>query len=73
MGEYVVHTTHGVGKCLAIEKMEVGGAVHDYVVIGYAEGDKLYLPVENLDSLSRYSYSGAEPKLNRLGGGQFAA
>lgn len=72
VGEYVVHTTHGVGKCLAIEKMEVGGAVHDYVVIGYAEGDKLYLPVENLDSLSRYSYSGAEPKLNRLGGGQFA-
>lgn len=72
VGEYVVHHTHGVGKCLSIEKSDFGGAVHDYVVIGYAEGDKLYLPVENLDSLSKYSYAGAEPKLNRLGGGQFA-
>ncbi len=72
VGDYVVHTAHGIGKCLAIEKLDFGGAVHDYVIIGYAEGDKLYLPVENLDSLSRYSYAGVEPKLNRLGGGQFA-
>ena len=72
VGEFVVHNTHGVGKCLAIEKLDFSGAVHDYVIVGYADGDKLYLPVENLDSLSKYSYSGAEPKLNRLGGGQFA-
>ena len=72
VGDYVVHSTHGVGKCLAIEKLDFSGSVHDYVIIGYDGGDKLYLPVENLDSLSRYSYSGAEPKLNRLGGGQFA-
>lgn len=72
VGEYVVHNTHGVGKCLAIERLDFSGAAHDYVIIGYAEGDKLYLPVENLDSLSRYSYAGAEPRLNRLGGGQFA-
>lgn len=72
VGEYVVHNTHGIGKCLAIEKLDFGGAMHDYVIIGYAEEDKLYLPVENLDSLSKYSYSGAEPKLNKLGGGQFA-
>lgn len=72
VGEFVVHNTHGVGKCLAIEKLDFSGASHDYVIVGYADGDKLYLPVENLDSLSKYSYSGAEPKLNRLGGGQFA-
>lgn len=72
VGEYVVHDTHGVGKCLAIERLDFSGAAHDYVIIGYAEGDKLYLPVENLDSLSRYSYAGAEPRLSRLGGGQFA-
>ncbi len=72
VGDYVVHSTHGVGKCLAIERLDFSGAAHDYVIIGYAEGDKLYLPVENLDSLSRYSYAGAEPRLNRLGGGQFA-
>lgn len=72
VGDYVVHSTHGVGKCLAIEKLDFSGSVHDYVIIGYDGGDKLYLPVENLDSLSRFSYSGAEPKLNRLGGGQFA-
>ena len=72
VGDYVVHSTHGVGKCLAIERLDFSGATHDYVIIGYAEGDKLYLPVENLDSLSRYSYAGAEPRLNRLGGGQFA-
>ena len=72
VGDYVVHSTHGVGKCLAIEKSDFSGSMHDYVIIGYDGGDKLYLPVENLDSLSRFSYSGAEPKLNRLGGGQFA-
>ena len=67
-----MHSTHGVGRCLAIEKLDFSGAMHDYVIIGYAGGDKLYLPVENLGSLSRYSYSGEEPKLSRLGGGQFA-
>ncbi len=72
VGDYVVHNTHGVGKCISVEKLDFGGAAHDYVIIAYAEGDKLYLPVENLDSLSRYSYSGSEPKLNKLGGGQFA-
>lgn len=72
VGDYVVHSTHGVGRCLAIEKLDFSGAMHDYVIIGYAGGDKLYLPVENLGSLSRYSYSGEEPKLSRLGGGQFA-
>ncbi|MBQ7227531.1 MAG: DEAD/DEAH box helicase [Clostridia bacterium] len=72
VGDYVVHFTHGVGKCLAIEKLDFSGAEHDYVVIGYAEGDKLYLPVENLESLSKYSYAETAPKLNRLGGGQFA-
>ncbi|MBR6789108.1 MAG: transcription-repair coupling factor [Clostridia bacterium] len=72
VGDYVVHFTHGIGKCLSIEKLDFSGAMHDYVVIGYADGDKLYLPVENLDSLSKYIQSSDEPKLSKLGGGQFA-
>ena len=71
VGDYVVHQTHGIGKCLSVETLNLSGVQHDYVVVGYSGGDILYLPVENLDSLSKYSFTGNEPKLGSLGSGAF--
>jgi transcription-repair coupling factor (superfamily II helicase) len=71
VGEYVVHETHGIGKCEGITKMNVMGANRDYLVISYADDAKLYVPMENMDSLSRYIASGASPKLSKIGGADF--
>jgi len=70
IGEYVVHDVHGVGMCEGVKKVTVGTVTRDYVVVGYAGGDKLYVPVENLDSLTRY-VSGGAPRLNKMGGAEF--
>lgn len=70
IGEYVVHDVHGVGMCEGVKKVTVGTVTRDYVVVGYAGGDKLYVPVENLDSLTRY-VSGGTPRLNKMGGAEF--
>lgn len=71
VGEYVVHDTHGIGKCLGLTKMNVMGANRDYLVIEYANANKLYVPIENMDVLSRYISSGGEPKLSKIGGVEF--
>ncbi len=71
VGEYVVHDTHGIGKCEGITNRNVMGANRDYLVISYAGGDKLYVPIENMDALSRYISSGAPPKLSKIGGAEF--
>ena len=70
-GEYVVHDVHGIGVCEGVKKVDVGGAVRDYVVVGYAGGAKLYVPVESMDRLSRY-VSGETPRLSKMGGAEFA-
>ena len=72
VGEYVVHTTHGIGKCVALTKMNLNGTEKDYFVIEYAGGDKLYLPSEQADLISAYMGGDAEPKLHKIGGEQFA-
>lgn len=71
-GDYVVHDIHGVGRMEGIVELSVGGARHDYALVSYAGKDKLYVPVENMDSLARYASTGGEPQLNRMGGGEFA-
>ncbi|WP_207747548.1 transcription-repair coupling factor [Pelagibacterium limicola] len=66
-GDLVVHVDHGIGRFIGLRAIEAAGAPHDCVEIEYARGDKLYLPVENIELLSRYgSDDGAE--LDRLGG-----
>ena len=72
VGEYVVHNTHGIGKCVALTKMNLNGTEKDYFVIEYAGGDKLYLPSEQADLISAYIGGDAEPKLHKIGGEQFA-
>lgn len=71
-GDYVVHDVHGIGLCEGIEKItSPSGEVKDYIVVMYKHGDKLYVPVDNTNLLSRYS-GGEHPSLSRLGGEDFA-
>jgi len=70
-GDYVVHRTHGIGIFDGIQKLEVGKVVKDYIKIKYDKSDVLYLPVTQLDLVSKYigphDDSGKTVKLNRLG------
>ena len=67
-GDLVVHTEHGIGKYLGLEPVTVGKSKHDCVMLQYKGGDKLYIPVENLEVLSRYGSSEDAVMLDRLGG-----
>ena len=72
-GDYVVHQSHGVGMYAGIQRLEVQGATKDYLKIQYAGADVLYVPVTQLDLLSRYTPPGDEDKvkLAKLGGGEW--
>jgi transcription-repair coupling factor (superfamily II helicase) len=70
-GDLVVHVEHGVGRYLGLERITALGAPHDCVALEYAENSKLYLPVENIELLSRYGHE--EGLLDRLGGGAWQA
>ena len=66
-GDYVVHAAHGIGHFTGLVQQEVDGTRRDYLLIEYAEGDKLYVPVEQLDRVTRYvGPEGGEPRLTRL-------
>jgi transcription-repair coupling factor (superfamily II helicase) len=68
-GDLVVHVDHGIGRFVGLATIEAAGAPHDCLELHYAGGDKLYLPVENIDLLSRYGSEDIEVDLDRLGGG----
>ncbi len=70
-GDLVVHLDHGVGRYLGLETITAAGAPHECLAIEYHGGSKLYLPVENVDLLSRYGQETGE--LDRLGGGAWQA
>jgi transcription-repair coupling factor (superfamily II helicase) len=72
-GDLVVHVDHGIGRFAGLQAIEAAGAPHDCLEIHYAEGAKLYLPVENVDLLSRYGAEQANVELDRLGGGNWQA
>jgi transcription-repair coupling factor (superfamily II helicase) len=65
-GDIVVHAVHGIGRYIGMEHRSVGGAERDYLVLAYDQGDKLYLPSEQVELISRY-VGGEHPKLSRLG------
>ncbi len=67
-GDLVVHSDHGIGRYLGLEPIAAGKSLHDCVMLEYAGGDKLYIPVENLEVLSRYGSSEEFVQLDRLGG-----
>ncbi len=68
-GDYVVHSTHGIGVFGGIQKMNVHGIIKDYIRIEYAKGDVLYVPVTQLDLVAKYigPKEDSRVKLNRLG------
>ncbi|TNF16301.1 MAG: transcription-repair coupling factor [Rhodobacteraceae bacterium] len=70
-GDLVVHVDHGVGRYKGLETVTALGAPHDCVLLEYAGGDRLYLPVENIELLSRYGHE--EGLLDKLGGGAWQA
>ena len=72
-GDLVVHVDHGIGRFVGLQAIEAAGAPHDCLEIHYAEAAKLYLPVENIDLLSRYGHEQSGVELDRLGGGNWQA
>ena len=72
-GDFVVHVDHGVGRYEGLETLDVGGAPHDCLKVVYEGNDKLYVPVENIEVLSRYSAEDTPVQLDRLGGAQWQA
>ena len=71
VGDLIVHVEHGVGRYQGLKTVEALGAPHECLELEYANNDRLYLPVENIELLSRYGH--AEGLLDRLGGGAWQA
>src|SRR5215203_4868482 len=72
-GDLVVHVDHGIGRFEGLKTIEAAGAPHDCLEIHYHGGDRLFLPVENIELLTRYGSEEAEVQLDRLGGGAWQA
>jgi transcription-repair coupling factor (superfamily II helicase) len=68
IGDFVVHLEHGIGRYEGLEALDVGGSPHDCLKIVYEGGDKLFVPVENIEVLSRYGAAETQASLDKLGG-----
>src|SRR5699024_2936361 len=67
-----VHVDHGIGKFLGLMRMETQGIEREYLLLEYEKGDKLYVPVDQSDRVTRYATGGvAAPSLNKLGSGEW--
>lgn len=73
VGELVVHIEHGIGRFLGLENIVAGGAPHDCIKLLYAHDDKLFVPVENIDVISRYGSDDENAQLDVLGGAAWQA
>ena len=71
VGDYVVHVEHGIGKYMGLLHKDIGGITVDLLLVEYAGGDKLYLPVYRLNQIQKWSGGEGTPKLDRLGGQTF--
>jgi transcription-repair coupling factor (superfamily II helicase) len=72
-GDLLVHADHGIGRYIGLVSVPVGKSPHDCVRVDYAGGDKLYVPVENIDILSRYGSESDGVPLDKLGGASWQA
>ena len=70
-GDLVIHVDHGIGRFEGLRTIEISGAPHDCLLIVYSGDDRLFIPVENIEVLSRYGSEHAEVDLDRLGGAQW--
>lgn len=73
VGDYVVHETHGIGKYMGIEQLDVQGVKKDYLSIKYQGQDKLYVPVDQMNLIQKYiGADSVKPKVNKLGSSDWA-
>ncbi len=73
LGDYIVHINHGIGVYKGIKQLDVQGNKKDYLELEYTSGDTLYVPVEQLDLVQKYiGGEGKTPKINKLGGNEWA-
>ena len=72
-GDIVVHVEHGIGRFVGLQTIDVAGAPHDCLELRYANETKLFLPVENIELLSRYGSDHAHVELDKLGGSGWQA
>ncbi len=70
VGDYAVHEKYGVGRITGTKKIETTDGTKEYVALSYKDGDTLYVPVEQMDVLSKYM-GGDNPALSKIGGGEF--
>ena len=72
VGDYVVHLNHGIGMYTGIKTLTKNGNKKDYIEVSYKHNDKLYIPVEKIDLITKYSSNeGVVPRLNKLGGSEW--
>lgn len=71
VGDYVVHEVHGIGKCVGLENLNLNGSYKDYFIVQYKNGDLLYVPSEQTNTLSAFLGSDKTPVLNKIGGQEF--
>ena len=73
VGDYIVHNHHGIGRYTGITTLTKNGLKKDYLIIEYKDNDKLYIPVEKIELISKYSSNdGITPKISKLGGTEWA-
>ncbi|MEG3617306.1 transcription-repair coupling factor [Magnetovibrio sp. PR-2] len=72
-GDMVVHVEHGIAQYAGLVTLDVGGAAHDCLKLVYSGEDKLFLPVENIDVITRYGSEDAGAQLDKLGGAAWQA
>ncbi len=73
VGDYVVHSTHGIGRFEGVQKKEIHGVIKDYIILQYARGDSLFVPVTQLDMLAKYigPKEDSAVRLSKLGGNEW--
>ncbi len=73
VGDYIVHSTHGIGQYVGIHTLVVDGVKRDYIKLKYRDDDTMYIPTTQLDNIRKYMGAGENPpKLNRMGSKEFA-
>lgn len=73
VGDYVVHEKHGIGICEGVTKLSGNFGTKDFVVVSYRDNDKLYVPIDQMDLLDRFSGADRPKKLSKIGGAEFSA
>lgn len=72
IGDYIVHNLYGIGKYMGLKTLQKNGYKKDYLTVEYQDHDKLYIPVEKIEFISKFSSNeGVQPKINKLGSSEW--